>query len=478
MKRFNEYFAFLYLLIFQLLLENLFHYLLDYETIKISWSLVFLFNIFLFFFLRKKYIFYLIQFISVLIYTIVLIPHYYFFNIFSFIKRINYFFITPEKFIIPILIFIVSISILYGVFRIQFKLLNQIKGKFYFLPFFVFLLVLLKFITNPIQIKKNSILFSYVGSNYITSIISDFKKYNKGKKQITSYSCDEEIDGINNNVSPTISFLYDNNRNKDFLVIMESWGELKISDDQIKLMERLKSRFLDYNNLSSSFNLKLGRTCFHGNTSSAEGRELLNMNDEESYQSFLNNNSVPSFNIVKNKLEYGFHTISGFSASKQYGSNYSNAEGFRNALNFDSKIYFEDLKDSYEINYENNYNAVFDESLIDTIISESKLYEKVFAYALTINTHTPFSLDKEKIKIEENYMKMKNELLDMFNQNESAFDQFYRIYTIINHVFERLEEDHNLFDRVLIVGDHANPDFNSRGLYNKTLVPYIYLERK
>ena len=38
---------------------------------------------------------------------------------------------------------------------------------------------------------------------------------------------------------------------------------MKKSEDQIKLMEFIKSSFLNYKKLSSSFNLKFGNTCFH-----------------------------------------------------------------------------------------------------------------------------------------------------------------------------------------------------------------------
>jgi len=147
-------------------------------------------------------------------------------------------------------------------------------------------------------------------------------------------------------------------------------------------------------------------------------------------------------------------------------------------LNFDSKIYYENLKGSYKINLENNYNAVYDESLIDSIINESKQHKKVFAYALTINTHPPFELNKDNIKNIQNYRESKDELLKVFNQNEKAFDQFYRIFSIIDHIFEKVEEDTTIFDRILIVGDHPSPDFNFRSLYSNKLVPYIYIERK
>lgn len=464
-------------MLIQLTLELLIRYISGSELIIISWNIIFLFNITLFFIIRKKIFFYLLQFISFMLFSAVVLPHNYYFNIFSFIKRINYLLISPEKFIRPALFSILIVLGLYIFFKIQYYLLKQTSRKFYFLPIFVLTLFICELTFKPIEIKKNGISISYIGSNYIPSIISDYKKYQKGNREINNYKCNNEKEERNNNISPTIFYLNNSNEKKDFLIIMESWGEMKKSEDQIKLMEFIKSSFFNYKKLSSSFNLKFGNTCFQGNTSAAEGRELLNMNDEESYGAFLNFGFSPEFNVVKNKIDNNYHTIAGFSASKRYGSNFSNAEGFRNALNFDSKIYFENLKKSYKTNYENNYNAVYDESLIDSIINESKQYEKVFAYALTINTHPPFVLDKDNIKNIENYRKSKYELLNIFDQNENAFDQFYRIFSIIDHLFKKVEEDNSIFDRILVIGDHPNPDFNSRSLYNDNVVPYIYLEK-
>ena len=485
MKRYPQFFSFFLVLFLQLLFEQSIRYfeqsirqVSGSVLIDVNWSVVFLFNITLFFFIRKKIPFYLFQFISVILYITLIVPHYYYFNIFSFVKRINYLFISPEKFLIPIVFSLVGVLFLWMFFWIQHKLLKQISRKFYFLPIFVLMLILFELTFSPIQIKKNRFTLSYVGGNFITAIKYDYIKYQKGGREIENYRCEESLDGVKNDLSPTISYMNNNNENKDFLVLMESWGEMKNSEDQIKLMKRIESSFFTYKNLSSSFKFITGNTCFHGNTSSAEGRELLNMNNEESYRAFLNRGISPEYNIVESKIDHGYHTIAGFSASKKYGSNYSNAEGFRNALNFDSKIYYEDLKGSYETNDENNYIAVHDESLIDSILIESKLYHKVFAYALTINTHTPFVLNKNNIKNLETYTTYKKDLLHIFDQNEQAFDQFYRIYSIIDHVFQRINQDQDLFDRILIIGDHVNPDFNSRSLYNKTLVPYIYLEKR
>ena len=54
----------------------------------------------------------------------------------------------------------------------------------------------------------------------------------------------------------------------------------------------------------------------------------------------------------------------------------------------------------------------------------------------------------------------------------------YRISEIIDHIFQQLDINNSLFDKILIVGDHASHDLNIRNLYNKKYVPYILIERK
>ncbi len=95
------------------------------------------------------------------------------------------------------------------------------------------------------------------------------------------------------------------------------------------------------------------------------------------------------------------------------------------------------------------------------------------------------------------YYKIKRELFKSFKENQQAYDQFYRIASIINHTFKRVAEANQTgdastttasrnstgiqakpFDRILIIGDHANPDFRTRGLYNMKTVPFLIIRRR
>jgi hypothetical protein len=271
--------------------------------------------------------------------------------------------------------------------------------------------------------------------------------------------------------------MYNNNLKKELLLIVESWGVLNNTISQQNYINYIEEAFKRNNKLYTQYNLTYGETCFNGNTAAAEGRELLNMNNEESYRAFLMNGVKPNFNIVNFKNHNKYYTVAAFSGSKVYGSNWSNAEGFRRKLGFKSRFYFEELQKNKNINKENTYNSVNDEVMIDSLINISTFYHKIFAYGLTINTHVPFKLNKENIELLD-YRNFTNKFKKAFDDKLIANDQFYRISTIIKHTLNKISFHNNSFDKVLIIGDHASPELSSRYLLNQDKVPYLLIERK
>lgn len=493
----------------QLLIEQGPQLILGNPEVTVNLSFIFIINCLLLLFTSHFKWFYILQFISLAVYAIVLVPQLFFFNMFNFYARMNYIFLSPGNFIIAFVYLLIAAAVISGVVWLQVKLIQHMRRQVYVLPLFAIAMLMIELTTPEAEIlsakaipltKANSsetqsqkesqtqseiftvpwrkLHIDYIGNNGFIRIQKDYQKFAKGKTAITPYACNTNDDETQTSLSPTIQYLQDTNANKDFLLLMESWGELVEPKEQEKLINHIKTLFKSHgSNLTKHYTLEFGRTCFHGNTSSAEGRELLNMNDEESYRAFLERNVAPPHNITAYKNHHGYHTIAGFTASKQYGSNMSNAEGFRRALGFKSRFYYEELSKHYKDNKENTYQAVFDENLIDSILNESKRYEKVFAYALTINTHTPFRFDVTNHIDGKYYYKIKRDLFKSFKENQQAYDQFYRIASIINHTFKRVAEA-NDFDRILIIGDHANPDFRTRGLYNMKTVPFLIIRRR
>ncbi len=508
----------------QLMIEQAPQLILGHPEITINLSFIFIINCGLLLFTSNFRWFYILQFISLAIYAIVLVPQLFFFNMFNFYARMNYIFLSPGNFLIAFVYLVIAAAVISGIVWVQVKLIKSMRRQIYVVPVFAIMLLIAEFVAptaeflsaSAIPTKDNTTInnqfipwrklyITYIGNNNIAQIQKDYAKFSKGKTSITPYQCNTTEDETTTTLSPTIQYLQDTTADKDFFLLMESWGELAEPKEQEKLINHIKTLFKQQGpNLTNNYTLEFGRTCFHGNTSSAEGRELLNMNDEESYRAFLERNVKPPHNITEFKNQNGYHTIAGFTASKQYGSNMSNAEGFRRALGFKSRFYYEELSKHYKDNKENTYQAVFDENLIDSILNESKRYEKVFAYALTINTHTPFRFDVKNNIDGKHYYKIKRELFKSFKENQQAYDQFYRIASIIKHTFKRIAEANQTvdaeaftasrnsaqhsgaapqqkpkpFDRILIIGDHANPDFRTRGLYNMKTVPYLIIRRK
>lgn len=501
MQLLSAIFKLILLVAIQIIIEQAPQLILGNPEITINLSFIFIINCGLLLFNSNYRWFYILQYISLAIYAIVLVPQLFFFNMFNFYARMNYIFLSPGNFIIAFVYLLMAAAVISGIVWVQVKLMKSMGRHVYVMPVFAGLLLIAKLVAPPVTLVPWRKLFiTYIGNNNIEQIQKDYAKFSKGKTSITPYQCNTTDDETTASMAPTMQYLYDTNAKKDFLVLMESWGELADPKEQEKLMRHIQDLFKKHGSaLTQQYSLELGRTCFHGNTSSAEGREMLNMNDEESYRAFLERGVKPTHNITDYKNQHGYHTIAGFTASKQYGSNSSNAEGFRRALGFKSRFYYEELSQHYPDNKENTYKAVFDENLIDSILNESKRYEKVFAYALTINTHTPFRFDVNNNIDGKYYYKVKRELFKSFKENQQAYDQFYRIASIIDHTFKRLAEGATAtatattsaaattsaqaptatpFDRILIIGDHANPDFRTRGLYNMKTVPFLIIRRK
>lgn len=463
--------SFVLVLILEIFLENIIQRLFNDNAIQFSVSFIFIINLILYIYFKNKYVYLSFQLLLIITYVAILLPHMYFFNFFSFYARTNYIFLEPIKFATYLIITILSIFTIYYYSLLQIKLINKTKKKTPIL-FYILIIIIIKIIISPEVYTFNfngydqKITATIINQNKLTYYKVDYSVFKAGGSAIKNYEC-----ASSSNISPTIQFMYNTKSNKELLLIIESWGKLNNTKEQTKLLKYIEAVFNKNTHLYHNFTINFGETCFNGNTSAAEGRELLNMNDEESYRAFLNKGIKPQFNIVDYKNKNNYYTQSAFSGSKEYGSNWGNAEGFRRKIGFNSTFYYEDLKKINSINHENNYRAVNDEAMIDSLFIESTLHQKIFAYGLTINTHAPFELDKSKIDTND-YSLFK----EKFNGEASATDQLYRIKMIIEYTFFKLAKTTNSFEEIIIIGDHSSPEFRST-IYNKEKVPFIFIKK-
>lgn len=455
----------------QILLENSVQHLFGDNFIRISVSFLFIINLFFFIRFSNFKLFLSLQLIIIFAYAIIMLPHVYFFNIFSFYSRTNYIIYDPLKFITYGLSVLIAAVFLYYSSLFQFNQLSKIINRKYLL-LFIMVLFFIKLIIGSYNFSNKEISITIINQNLFQLYLIDYETYKLGGNKIISYQCSDA-----NNLSPTIRFMYNNRTNKELLLIIESWGILKNDSKQKLYINYINNLFFENVNLSKNYNISYSMTCFQGNTSAAEGRELLNMNNEESYRAFLLKNVKPQYNIVRYKNKNNYYTVAGLSASKYYGSSWSNVEGFRRKVGFKSRFFYEDFFTKKNKNKENNYISVNDEVMIDSLFNLSRFHKKIFAYGLTINTHVPFNLDKKNIDIKD-YTNFNNKFVKTFDDKLVANDQFYRISTIIKHTFAKISSHKNSFDKVLIIGDHASPELSSHYLFNQNKVPYLLIERK
>ena len=253
----------LVVVIIQILLENSIQHLFGDNITRISVSFIFIINLLFLFWFSDFKLFFGLQLIIIFAYAIIMLPHVYFFNLFSFYSRINYFIFNPLKFIEYGFIVLIAIVILYYFNLFQYKLLSKINPRKYLIIFIV-VLFFLKLILGSFNFSNKQISITIINQNLYQLYFSDYKNYKLGGNKIISYQCSDV-----NNLSPTIKFMYNNSSKKELLLIIESWGILENDKNQKLYIDYINNLFFENVKLSENYNLSYSETCFNGNTSAA-----------------------------------------------------------------------------------------------------------------------------------------------------------------------------------------------------------------
>ena len=462
------FFVILFLVI-QIVAEVAIQAILNDNIIRLSFSFLFIINLSVLIFFGSRRFFFFSQSIPIMFYLFVMLPHVYYFNIFSFFSRINYFWSSFRLFAYIVIITVALISFVFLFSSTQLYLYKNIQDRKKIFLYFILIILFVKVVFPPITYEKY--LITYINQNRLGEALLDFKRFKNGKYKIQEYNCDRLF-----NKSPSVRFFYDTSTKRELLLIIESWGKLIDSSVQNQFFNDLMLSHMRMSKLSKTHQINFQYACFNGNTASAEGRELLNFNDEESYQAFLDNGIRSKWDVIDFKKSSGYSTISGTSCSRMYGSTWGNVELFRRRLGFDKRVYYEDLIQSNNENNENSYVSIRDEKMLDYLIKISQKESKVFVYGLTINTHLPFKLDTSFVD-KKDYNNIKEVYYKGFKERKDSFDQFYRIRMLINYLFKKLETIGNPFDKILIIGDHPPPGNGFVDLYDQSEVPYIRISR-
>ncbi len=205
----------------QLIIEQAPQLILGHPEITINLSFIFIINCLLLLFTSHYKWFYILQFISLAIYAIVLVPQLFFFNMFNFYARMNYIFLSPGNFIIAFVYLLIAAAVISGIVWVQVKLLKSMRRQIYVVPLFALALIIAEFAAptaeflsaaaiptkdntpvNDQLIPWRKLYIDYIGNNNIAQIQKDYHKFSKGKTSITPYQCNTTEDETSTTYHP------------------------------------------------------------------------------------------------------------------------------------------------------------------------------------------------------------------------------------------------------------------------------------
>ena len=409
------------------------------------------------------------------------VSHLYYFDIFNYFEKLPYLLIAKFEISLYILV-IFSFLLLIGVCHLLTRLfeikVNTLENKFQTNVIFSFTFFIIVYLIDSLN---GSTLWSGGGRGIIHISTRNKKEFNVGKSLIRDIYKDYNIyklgteqvhdipDYINLNKDSSLSYkyFYNSKSNKEVIIVMESWGLLVV--DSLLQVQLNHFKKLD----SNKFKYNFEKSYFDGSTLSAESRELLNK-EGEAYFSVIKHNNCDIKTIVNHKMEENYETLAvqGFDGTYSVGSKFKKLIGFQT---FKDYSYFHDTL-GYRTIYNNQYQSISDEDLFKYVFTNSKKSKKNFTYCLTINTHLPFRLNRRNKK-SKNYTIFKKYFKNSF-PSEEVLDRYYRMNQELEYLVQQINSSD--VDKVLIIGDHAPPFIYKveRDLFEKNLVPAIYIERK
>ena len=142
MKLLSAIFKLILLLAIQILIEQAPQLILGHPEVVVNLSFIFIVNCGLLLFTSNYRWFYILQYISLAIYAIVLVPQLFFFNMFNFYARMNYIFLSPGNFIIAFVYLLIVAAVITGIVWLQVKLMKSMGRQIYVVPVFAGLLLI------------------------------------------------------------------------------------------------------------------------------------------------------------------------------------------------------------------------------------------------------------------------------------------------------------------------------------------------
>ena len=467
-----KFFTFLLISIYlpsAILEPALFYFVYDYNFFLTTF-IGFIFNLIIFQYHRNFKILFIVNLIFYLYLILICCARVFYFNVFEFVSRWNYLLYLDFSIVAKAFLLIILLSfVVYLTSKFQKIVIYKLNRNNYLVSLVAsFFIIYLLLIVRPIYENKQYFRFqaSHNGFGHemkrdYTNFFSDFifEKYPDGK-------------------SLSIKHFYESKNDKEFLLILESWGKLKNDSINMNYLNILVNDIFNNNPyLNKNYIITIDSTNFYGSSIGAEARELFNGKSDDAYLYYMHEKNIKiESNLMDNKKKNNFYSVAGYSSSGKFGVNASNVFDFRRRLGFNKIFTYENLNKSTNRNTEiEGFSSVYDEVMIDSLLSYANKQSKYFGYGFTTNTHFPFiynSNNKYIIKIVN--FKATNYLTST-NITENSKRLLTRAIATISHLLSEIDKKKLRIDKIIIVGDHKYPGYHD---FSNSSVPALIIELK
>lgn len=447
----------------------LFYYVYDYQYFLTAF-VGFIVNFQLYVFHRRFWVLYAFNLLFYLYLTLICVARVFHFNVFEFVSRWDYLIYLDFSLVAKGGLLIIAVAgLLYLSSKFQKRIIAKIDQRD-FLPNTIasIAIIALLIVWRPMLENRKFWRFQASHNGFGHDLKRDYVNY------FTDFQFEKFPDGN----SLAIDRFYNTDNSKDFLLILESWGKLqdvKLDADYLKLfVEEVNSQ---YPFIQAHYVLKVDSSKFYGSSVASEARELFNGNSDNSYLYYMNTeNPVLQFNLVEEKKRKNYYLVAGYSSSGKFGVNGSNVIDFRRRLGFDQIFTTENMNLEMNVNSEiEGFGSVYDEVMIDTLLSYANQHKKYFGYAFTSNTHFPFIYNAENPYIKRTLEMSSVKLILDASIGQRSKELIIRILATLNHMFSTIDKNQILLDGLVAVGDHSPPVNKD---YSRTTVPALILEKK
>ena len=366
-----------------------------------------------------------------------------------------------------VLSFIILLGYIFFVLFTLVKYKSKVQGNksfFYkLLIFLYFTVIVFDFLNGSSKVIKREKIFSIVDKNISSPLLKEYFSFLHYYKK----SDDKKLMHQRADTSVTFNLLAKDTSKRQLLVLMESWGCINDSVVREAFQDAVNAKLK-----LKSFKHTWGQTRFVGSTTSAEMRELLNL--EGNYNFFIGNKSDQSdwysiFDIKKKEGydTYGFHAYTGKMFAREiWWKNVGLSHIF-----FRDDVLSASAIDNEKLDRGTPFLSIKDEILFDFMLKATEKSSRKFVYLLTVNSHLPFA-GKFEQSVPVKKMGISSLPLSQEGKSQLSF--------ILNQLLYFISKiDDTKWDDVLFVGDHIPPYLiaNDRSFFSAKQVPYLYLSR-